>query len=144
MSLRFLTDGTVVVDTVAEALDFDRGRNVNVKPKYNARPKPSKQTLDVLLEGTWEGFCQLIEGRNAVRMRKILALIKGRYPDAIELDELQGFIGDDNVMMTSGTLSGIVKNATKAGLNAADVIVRGPGKAVRAGALLQARDPPEP
>ena len=77
-------------------------------------------------------------------MRKVLALVKGRHPGAIGLSELQKLMQDDTLMATTGTLSGITKNAVIAGLDDADVVVRGPGSEVRAGVLLQARDPPEP
>lgn len=146
MALRFCTDGSITVDTVAEALDFERGRSTNIiKSKFNARPKSSPSKLvDPDMAGTWEGFLLLMEGRNAGRMRKVLALVKGRHPGFIELRELQKLMGDNTLMGTTGTVSGITKNALKVGLDPNDILVRGPGTAVRAGTLLQVHDPPEP
>lgn len=146
MSLRFLTDGTVVVDTVVEALAFERGRTTSTpKPKHTTkhRRKP-KIKLDAELEGTWEGFYQLIEARKAVRMRKLLALVKGRHPSTIDLHELQQLMGDPHLMTTNGSVSGITRNAVKAGLDPADIVIRGPGTQLRAGVLLQEHDPPDP
>jgi hypothetical protein len=97
MALRFCIDGSITVDTVAEALDFERGRSTQInKPKFNARSKPPpSKAVDPNTAGTWEGFMQLMEARNAGRMRKVLALVKGRHPGMMALRELQKLMGDD-------------------------------------------------
>lgn len=99
-----------------------------------------------------EKFLFLIEVPKNIRQRKVLALIKGRGDTGITIDELSNQLGDKNsngeydANITSGTITGIVRNAKKAGLDRDDVLYK-PSKTGRvwtAGTWLMENEVPDP
>lgn len=143
MSLRFMPDGAIVVDTVDEALIFERKRAKPSQKARGGRPKAQKGS-EVALEGTWERFCTNLHGPAGSRMRKLLALIKGRGEAGMTIHELSEAVGDPTVNVTAGTTACLTKNVRKAGLDPEQVVIRGQDGKFRPGVLLQTQDPPSP
>lgn len=140
MPVRFHTNGTIEVDTISEALAWVHRKPRTPKPL--GKPKQRK-TLTVPAN-PWEAFCQDISAPESAKIRKILALVKGRGQTGIEASELTHHVGDPTGTHTTGTIAGLHLKSKKAGLNPNDVVIRGEDKRYRPGSLLQTHDPPVP
>ena len=140
MPIRFFTNGTVEVDSLNEALSWQSRKTKSSKPVG----RPRKVKPDPIDGSPWERFCNDIRAIDCTRLRKILAIIKGRGQVGIELHELSRAVGDSKFLKTSGTISGVRLKAEKFGLNVDDLIVRGDDKLFRPGKILQENDPPVP
>lgn len=140
MPYRFLSNGAVETDTFNEALAWERRSPRTAKP----RGRPKRRHAITGAENPWEAFCQDVTAPESAKIRKILALIKGRGQTGINVGELQRHVGDPTGTHTTGTIAGMILKAKKAGLASDDVIIRGPDKLYRPGTLLQTHDPPVP
>ncbi len=140
MAFHCLPDGSLVTDTLEEALAFQDARK---KPKqtkaWHSQPKTTTSPDDLWMG--WDGFCRRLQG--APDARKILALIKGRGVPGFTIPELSAAVSL-SVGVIAGTLSGISKKAKKSGLVPSDVIVRGRGGFLAPGPLLLENTPPTP
>jgi hypothetical protein len=100
--------------------------------------------VTTIAENPLEAFFQDIAAPECSKIRKILALIKGRGQSGIEVNELKNHVGDPTGTHTTGTISGMILKARKAGLASHDIVVRGEDKRFRPGSLLLTHDPPVP
>ena len=140
MPVRFLSNGVVEVDTLSEAIAWETRKSKTLK----SVGRPRKLKPNPVDANPWERFCIDIRAGNCTRMRKILGIVRGRGQAGIDLHELSSSVGDSNALNTSGNISGIRKKGEKYGLNAEDLIVRGPDKLFRPGRMLEANEPPLP
>lgn len=137
MPIHFNPNETITVDTVEEAIRFEQLRRSGVPPK-----KASKKPKTRNVRQGWEGFVERVDGPENVTARKVLALVAGdadgldrrRLADQLELD----------IMVVTGTITGIRKKASAAGLNPDDVITKDPQDRYRPGRLLAQHGAPMP
>ena len=134
-------------DSVAEALEYRtqvQGRPS--KPEKTKRAsRPSAAQTD--LGSGWTEFVAALSERTdpaAVRMKKMLALVKGRGTSGIAWDELAKAMGAVDLQKVYGTFSGLVKSLKSAGVKPEQVIVAGKDKKLRPGRLLVENEPPTP
>lgn len=130
--------------TVGEALEFElQASGSSQRPPAK---KAAPRTAPIPANGGWEGFVAALAARKdeaAVRMRKLLALVKGRGMAGLSWADAARDLGipEGNAY---GTYSGLVKAIKSAGLTPSDVIVAGPDKMLRPARLLIENDPPTP
>jgi len=135
---------TFEFDTVAEAVQFE----AQTQPKGSKQPAAKRKVKPVSGNGGgWPEFCASLAIRKdaaAVRMKKMLALVKGRGADGIGWDELAKAMSVEDVQKVYGTFSGLGKGLRSAGIRPADVITAGKDKKLRPGRLLVEHEPPTP
>jgi hypothetical protein len=139
MAIRFLATGVIEADTVPEAIEWERRKIPAPKP----RGRPRKVRL--LPNGSpWDRFCGFVQGPSGVRVRKALALVKGRGEGGIDIHELSTALKDQSVNETGGVFAALVQKAKKSGIGYEDLILRGADGRFRPGNLLRDHDPPVP
>ncbi len=138
MSIQLRPDGTFIFDNVTEALEFTQQK----PPRRVGRPRSSHRPRPVG-DGSWDGFCRFLVGRSRRRMRKVLALIKGRETRGITPGELSAALGDKTLVAIGGTYGGLRKVARMNGFSPDDLVFSD-GELIRAGPLLEANEPPVP
>lgn len=143
-------------DTVDELLEYERKADAKpqtrekASPDVNSRNEPARATNEprsTKESAGWTRFVGIVSGAETrkVRQRKVIALVKGRGPAGMPIADIASALGDDTNNQTSGTLSGVIRNTSKAGLQAGSVIHRSEEDGLwRPGPQLQAHDPPEP
>ncbi len=136
-------------DSVAEALEYRaqvQGRPS--KPEKTRRTKRQTVAQPVTDAGSgWTAFVAALSQRTdpaAVRMKKMLALVKGRGAEGIGWDELAKAMAVEDVQKVYGTFSGLTKSLKGAGIRPDQVIVAGKDKKLRPGRLLVEHEPPTP
>lgn len=87
MSIRFIGNNIVEVDTISEAISWEHRKGKEAKP----RGRPRKFQSNLVDGSPWVRFCSDIGSPDCVRMRKILALVKGRGDEVTE-----SYISDTN------------------------------------------------
>lgn len=138
--------GPLTFDTVDELVEY-RTKVTRTAGKRQASRRSSDARPGVSSAPGWEGFCSSIAARQDVRakrIRKMMALVKGRGDIGITWAEISKALGDKDESGAYGTFSGLSKNLQGAGINPQDVIVRGSDKRLRPGPLLAANEPPTP
>ena len=138
MPVRYLTDGTISVDTIEEAIAYER---LKASRSQVRKQKPCRRSGLTGLNGTWEAFLTTL---TTMPSRKILALVKGRGETGVSLYELQQALRDPIPQKTNGLLVGLTMKAKSVGVNPDDIILRGSDNLYRPGQLLRDHDPPVP
>lgn len=143
-----LRDGDLELefDTPAEAAEYRAQINRQTLPK-RSRPGRAADPRSSTRGTGWEAFCTALAQRTddaARRMRKLLALVKGRGEAGLTWSEVTKALSlsDDN--KAYGTYSGLAKALKAAHLTPGDVLIVGKDKRLRPGPLLVANDPPTP
>jgi hypothetical protein len=115
------------------------------------KPKPGRRTAEPKSSATsatgWDAFVAGLSQRSderAVRMKRMLALVKGRGIAGIDWEELAKSMNIKEVQKVYGTFSGLTKALKGAGLKPDHVIIAGKDKKVRPGRLLLENEPPTP
>jgi hypothetical protein len=145
-----LKDGDLelVFDTAAEAAEYRAQITRQSQPEKPKRGRRTAEPRPAANGGTgWEAFVAGLAARSderAVRMKKMLALIKGRGVAGIEWTELAKAMLIKDVQQVYGTFSGLTKALKGAGLKPDHVIIAGKDKKVRPGRLLLENEPPTP
>lgn len=138
MPVRYLTDGTIAVDTIEEAVTYER---LKASQSQVRKKKPRRDSRLAGPNGTWEAFLATL---TTMPSRKILALVKGRGETGITLSELQAALRDPIPQKTNGQLVGLTMKARSVGVDPGDIILRGSDNLYRPGRLLRDHDPPVP
>lgn len=137
MPIQFKNDGTVVVDTVQEAIAFETHRKGRKRPRSSRAPLPSGAGR--------EAFYRALEGRGEAptNARKVLALVRGRGDRGIGLDELAKHMSWPPISV-GRTLAGVTRRAARYGLDPADILHRGADGHWRPGPILRDHESPMP
>lgn len=138
MPIRFLSNGTIELDTITEAVLWDRRKQKTTKQKKQPKVAPPITSCD-----PWEGFRADLSSDRCTLMRKLLGLVNGRGQMGIDAHELAKTV-DSTPHVVAGTISGLLQKAKRHGLNPPDVVFRGDDKRYRPGSLLKTNEPPIP
>ena len=140
-----MPSGAVELDTVSEAIEFQRRMNPERPPRRRKRTRAQPLPEAASLDGPpWERLCALLARGECVRMRKIIALVKGRADAGITARELATMLRVESPSVAMGSVAGIARNAKRAGLEPKDIIVFGSDHKYRPGAVLRDNEPPTP
>ncbi len=146
-------DGTIVVDTLpeaialAEALAVHRAGRAPAAPPASSVLSPALQPLAPFGPSLWPEFLAHVDRSGNPAMRNLLAALQSVGAGRITKADLDAALGIGRTTL-SGLLSGLAKNAKKVGLRSDDVFVSahsgyGKGCALhyRAGKVLLAAPP---
>lgn len=138
MAYQFQPDGTIVVDTLQDAIDLavalaTRGIRLHISAPSETTKKKGKKGVAVVyapppprpvhddLRERWNAFMRAINPN----MHEVLALVEV-HPRGIQIDRLMDKLGISDSTSLSGILSGLSKNIAKHGLKFEDVFIRTP------------------
>jgi hypothetical protein len=149
-------DGTIVVDTLseavalAEAMAVHRAAGARPAPPASLAPPPALQPLAPFGPSLWPQFLAHVDRSGNPAMRNLLAALQSVGSGRITKADLDAALGIGRTTL-SGLLSGLAKNAKKVGLRADDLYVSVPRSHgnphalhYRAGKVLLAAPPIDP